>query len=394
MPAEHEGEDGRVARRLDGIRPFRVMEILARARELERAGRHIVHMEIGEPDFPTPAPVTAAGIAALEAGQTHYTPALGLPALREAISAFYRERFGVVVAPERIAVTPGASGALQLALAALLDAGERVLLPDPGYPCNRHFVRLLGGEAVPLAVDAAQGYQPTAAQIDEHWQAGTAGVVLASPSNPGGALIAPAELARIHAVVRARRGFLLVDEIYQCLVYDGAPTTALELGEDLVVVNSFSKYFDMTGWRLGWLVAPPALMPAIDRLAQNLFLAAPTPAQHAALAAFGADTTAVLERRRDELRQRRDYLYGALRELGFGIPLLPAGAFYLYADCSRFSEDSESFCARLLERAGVAVTPGSDFGEHRAGQHVRFAYTAPLETLREGVGRLRAFLRP
>lgn len=394
MTAEYAGEEGcRTARRLGGIQPFRVMEILARARALERAGRHIVHMEIGEPDFPTPAPVTAAGIGALEAGHTHYTPALGLPVLREAISAFYRQRFSVAVAPERIAVTPGASGALQLALAALLNPGERVLLPDPGYPCNRHFVRLFGAEAVAVPVDAAQHYQPLAAQIDAHWQAGTTGVMLASPSNPSGAVIEPGELERIHGIVRRRRGFLLVDEIYQCLAYEGAPQTALRLGEDVIVVNSFSKYFNMTGWRLGWLVAPPALMPAIDRLAQNLFLAAPTPAQHAALAAFGADTTAILERRRSELQERRDYLCAALRELGFGIPLLPAGAFYLYADCSRFSVDSERFCAELLERAGVAVTPGGDFGEHRAAHHVRFAYTSPLDALREGVDRLRAFLR-
>ncbi len=393
MKTEHDGSGCRIAQRLSGIEPFRVMEILARARALERAGRHIVHMEIGEPDFPTPAPVTAAGVAALNAGCTHYTAALGLPALREAIAAFYQARFGVDVAPERIAVTPGASGALQLALAALLDPGEQVLLPDPGYPCNRHFVRLYGGEAVAMAVDAAARYQPTAAQIDAHWQPGTAGVMLASPSNPSGAVIAPQELARMREVVRRRGGFLLVDEIYQCLVYDGAPATALTLGDDVIVVNSFSKYFNMTGWRLGWLVAPLELMPAIDRLAQNLFLAAPTPAQHAALAAFGADTLAILEQRRCELKERRDYLFAALRELGFGIPACPPGAFYLYADCSRFSNDGARFCADLLERAGVAVTPGSDFGEYRAAHHVRFAYTAPLATLREGVERLRSFLR-
>lgn len=394
MSAEDEGNAAHSsAQRLSGIQPFRVMEILARARALEQAGRSVVHMEIGEPDFPTPAPVTAAGIAALEAGHTHYTPALGLPALREAISAFYRARFGVDVAPERIAVTPGASGALQLALAVLLNPGERVLLPDPGYPCNRHFVRLFGGEAVPVAVDAAQHYQPTAAQIEAHWQPATAGVMLASPANPSGAVIAPAELARMHRIVRERRGFLIVDEIYQCLVYDGVADTALRLGDDVIVVNSFSKYFNMTGWRLGWLVAPPALMPAIDRLAQNLFLAAPTPAQYAALAAFGADTLEILEQRRCELKERRDYLFGALRELGFGMSACPPGAFYLYADCSRFSTDSARFCADLLEHAGVAVTPGDDFGEHRAAHHVRFAYTSPLETLRQGVERLRVFLQ-
>lgn len=379
------------ARRARAIRPFQAMEILARARALERAGRSIVHMEIGEPDFPTPHPVVRAAVAALHAGRTRYTPALGLPELREAISGHYA-RSGLAIDPARIVVTPGASGALQAALAAVLDPGARVLMADPGYPCNRNFVRLLEGEPVGIPVGEAAGYQLTAQEVATHWGPGTAGVMLASPSNPTGTVIAPAEMGRIVDAVRERGGFTIVDEIYHGLVYEGRADSSLRHGEDILVINSFSKYFNMTGWRLGWLVAPPALVPVIDRLAQNLFLAAPTPAQYGALAAFGEETLQVLEQRREVLRGRRDFLLAALRDLGFGIPLTPAGAFYLYADCTGFTDDSHRFSLDLLEQAGVAVTPGCDFGDHRAGRHVRFAYTTSMEDLELGVERLGRYL--
>ncbi|MBK8163160.1 MAG: pyridoxal phosphate-dependent aminotransferase [Gammaproteobacteria bacterium] len=381
-----------VARRMDEIAPFHVMDVLARARALERAGRTIVHMEIGEPDFATPAPVIEAGMRALRAGLTHYTPATGLPGLRAAIAGFYRSREGIEVDPGRIVVTPGASGALQLILGVLLNPGDRVLMADPGYPCNRHFVRMFEGEAAGVPVDAATGYQLTAALLEAHWTPDTRAVLLASPSNPTGTLIAPDELARIAALAEARGAALIVDEIYQGLVYEGRAETALHQRGTVFVLNSFSKYFCMTGWRIGWLVAPERFIPAIDRLAQNIFLATSTPAQHAALACFEPATLALLEQRREEFRTRRDFLLPALRGLGFDIPVTPQGAFYLYADCSRHAADSYAFCLDLLERAGVAITPGRDFGHHRPERHVRFAYTTALDQLGLGVERLGEYL--
>jgi aspartate/methionine/tyrosine aminotransferase len=384
----------RLSRRVRDIEPFQVMDILARARTMEAAGRSIVHMEIGEPDFPTPPPIVAEGIRALREGHTHYTPALGVMALREAISAYYRESYGVDVPAARIAVTPGASGALQLVLSLLINPGDQVLLTDPGYPCNRHLVRLAGGEVAVLNVGAESDYQPTVAQVAAAWSERSAALLLASPANPTGTLIASTVLEDIVAAVAERQGCLIVDEIYHGLVYRDEPVaTALALSDQVFVVNSFSKYFGMTGWRLGWLVVPERYVPHVDKLAQNLFLAASTPAQYAALAAFAAETIAVLEERRREFARRRDYLLGALRELGFAIPVTPGGAFYIYADCRRFSSDSFAFAADILQRAGVAVTPGSDFGENHSERYLRFAYTTSLDKLEEGVRRLADFLR-
>ncbi len=381
----------RFASRLAGIEPFRVMAILARARALEAQGRSIVHMEIGEPDFPAAPGIVAAGIAALTAGHTHYTPALGLPALRAAIAANYAPACHVDAA--RVVVTPGASGALQLVLAVLLNPGDQVLMADPGYPCNRHFVRLFEGEAVSIAVGPETHYQLNAELIRRHWTPKTVAVLLASPSNPTGTLVPPTELARIVATVRELGGVLIVDEIYHGLTYGVEAVSVLAHSNDVFVINSFSKYYGMTGWRLGWVVAPDVYVSALDKLAQNIFLAASTPAQHAALAAFTAPVRQELEKRRAIFRTRRDYLLPALRALGFDIPVTPEGAFYLYADGSRFTDDSERFARELLERAGVAITPGSDFGSHRARQHVRFSYANAQEHLEEGVRRLGEFLR-
>jgi aspartate/methionine/tyrosine aminotransferase len=374
------------------IQPFHVMALLGRARELEAAGRSIIHMEIGEPDFVTPQPVIDAGIRALAAGYTHYTPAVGLAALRERIAGFYADRYGVSVEPERIVVTPGASAALQLVMAVLVNPGDRVLMADPGYPCNRNFVYLVNGEPVGIPVTAATGYQPSLEQVEAHWSQNTAALLVASPSNPTGTLLDADTLQALHDFTGSRGGALVVDEIYHGLVYGESAATALAVSEEVFVINSFSKYFGMTGWRLGWLVAPRAMVPEIDKLAQNLFLAAPTLAQHAALRAFDADNLEILESRRQAFRERRDYLLPALRELGFGIPVTPAGAFYLYADCSRFTADSYTFSQRLLEEAGVAITPGTDFGTFRPERHVRFAYTTSVENLQEGVRRLQDFL--
>ncbi len=385
--------DSRLSRRMAGIEPFHVMDILARARRMDARGQDVVHMEVGEPDFSTPEPITAAGICALQEGRTHYTAATGLPALREAISAYYADRFGVHVDPGRIVVTPGASGALQLVLAALVDPGDKVLMPDPGYPCNRHMVRLFEGEAVSLGVKASQDFSLANDQVIRNWDSRTRALMVATPANPTGRLMELKQLEQLYNAVLAPDGAFIVDEIYQGLVYEHPVETALSLGEDnLFVVNSFSKFFGMTGWRLGWVVAPQDYVPALDRLAQNIFLAAPTPAQHAALAAFQPETLDILEQRRQIFQQRRDYLYDALTELGLRLGSKPEGAFYLYADVSRFSNDSFDFCRRLLEQARVAITPGRDFGSYRAEKYVRFAYTTGMDRLQLGVERLRAFL--
>ncbi|RRQ20661.1 pyridoxal phosphate-dependent aminotransferase [Thiohalobacter thiocyanaticus] len=380
------------AARLSEIRPFHVMRLLERARELEAQGRDVVHMEIGEPDFPTPAPVIEAGCRALAEGRVHYTPARGLAPLRAAVSHYYRDRYGVEVDPARILITPGATGALQLVLAALVDPGRRVMLTDPGYPCNRNLVRLFEGLAQPVPTGPDAGYQLTPALAAAHWQTDTAALLVATPANPSGTLLTDGELAGLAALSRERGAALIVDEIYQGLTYDTEDVTALALGEDIFVINSFSKYFGMTGWRLGWLVAPPDYAAELDVLAQNLFLAAPTVSQWAALAAFGEDTRILLEQRREAFQQRRDFLLPALRRLGFDIPVTPQGAFYLYANCRRLTDDSFDLSHRLLEEAGVAVTPGIDFGDYRAGEHVRFAYTTSLDALEKGVERLRRFL--
>ncbi|HSQ03968.1 MAG TPA: pyridoxal phosphate-dependent aminotransferase [Burkholderiales bacterium] len=381
-----------LARRMAGIEPFHVMELLARARLLEAQGRSIVHMEIGEPDFPTPQPVCEAGIEALRKGELFYTPALGLPELRVAISGFYRTRYGVEIAPERVIVTSGSSGALLLALAVLVDPGARVLLADPGYPANRHFVRMLDGEPVGVPVGPDSVYQLTAELLEHHWDERTVAAVVATPSNPTGTLSSAPDIARMAAYAARHRGALIVDEIYHGLVYEGDTRTALSCSDEIFVINSFSKYFNMTGWRLGWMVAPERYVRDIDKLSQNIYLAAPTPSQFAALAAFAPQTLAILDERREEFRRRRDYLLPALRKLGFDVPCTPQGAFYIYAGCSGLTSDSYAFALDLLERAGVAITPGIDFGSYRSSEHVRFAYTRPIAGLEEGVQRIEAFL--
>ncbi len=382
---------GVVAKRLALIQPFHVMALLGRARELEARGRSIIHMEIGEPDFITPEPVIQAGVQALEQGRTHYTPSVGLPELRQAIARSYQEWFGVQVDPGRIVVTPGASGALQLILACLVDAGSQVLMADPGYPCNRNFVFLFDGEPVGVPVGPEQHYQLSARLVEQYWTGQTRAALIATPSNPTGTVIPQSGLQDLLDVVRHRQGYLIVDEIYQNLCYGSTPRTALSLGDDVFVINSFSKYFGMTGWRLGWLVAPEAFIDYLDALAQNLFLAAPTVAQYAALAAFEPDAMAILEQRRREFQARRDFLLPALQEIGFDISVEPEGAFYLYANCSRFTDDSFAFAADLLEKAGVAITPGIDFGHYQANRHVRFAYTTSIEQLEQGVERIRNY---
>jgi aspartate/methionine/tyrosine aminotransferase len=380
----------RQAARIARIQPFHVMEVLAKAKALERAGHDVIHLEIGDPDFPTPAPIVARAQAALAAGKTRYTPAEGLPELRALIAEHYPSQ--ARPAPEQVAVVPGSSAALLVACAILLDPGDEVLLADPGYPCNANFIELLGGVPVRIPCGPETDYQPTPAMLRARWGPRTRAVLLGSPANPSGAVIAPERMGALADTVRELGGTLIVDEIYHGLVYGAPVRTALHEGEDIFVVNSFSKYYGMTGWRLGWLVAPAPYQDAVARLCQNLFISAPTLAQHAALAAFEPETRAELERRREVFRERRDFLVPALRELGFGVPVSPGGAFYVYADISALADDSQRFAEALLTQSDVAITPGRDFGSYRQQAHVRFSYAAPMQQLQQAVERLRAWM--
>ena len=377
---------------MERIVPFYVMDLLARAKELEAEGRSVIHMEVGEPDFISPEPVIEAGKNALYAGHTGYTAATGIPELRRAISDHYARQFSIRVDPARIIVTPGSSGALQLVMSVLIDPGQEVLMTDPGYPCNKNFVELVSGVPVGVPVGAATNYQLNCGLIEEHWGEKSRAVMVATPSNPTGTVVEREEMSRICATVRERGGHLLVDEIYQGLVYGENTYSALELADDIFVINSFSKYFGMTGWRLGWVVAPEAYVESLDTLAQNLFLSCASMSQYAALEAFSPGCLEVLEQRREEFRRRRDFLLPALQEIGFRIPVTPQGAFYLYADSSGLTDDSFSFAYELLEAQGVAITPGRDFGVNKPEHHVRFAYTNSIENMAEGVRRIRKFL--
>lgn len=368
------------------------MELLTRAQALQAQGRDIIHMEVGEPDFPTPQPVTEAALRFLAESQVHYTPALGLPALREAISAFYAENYAAKVPAERILITAGASGALLLAIAALTNPGDEWLLTDPGYPCNRQFIQAFNGVVQTLEVDATSDFQPTLQQVASAWQTRTKGLLIASPSNPTGTLIDDRVLDSLADEVATRGGSLIVDEIYQGLVYGQEASSVLSRRDDVFVVNSFSKYFGMTGWRLGWLVVPEGYARHIEMLAQHLFIAPSTPAQYAALAAFSAQTLAILEERRAIFAQRRDALLKGLRNAGLGIDTEPRGAFYVYANVSALCDDSMELAHRLLEQAGVATTPGLDFGTYRAREHLRIAYTADITRIEDAVARIRAAL--
>lgn len=371
------------------IEPFHVMALLQRANELQQAGHDVIHLEIGEPDFTTAEPIVAAGQAALAAGHTNYTPALGLPQLREAISGYYQTRYGLSVPAQRIVVTSGGSGALLLASALLVDPGKHWLLADPGYPCNRNFLRLVEGGAQMVPVGPETNYQLTPDLVQRYWDDSCVGALVASPANPTGTVLSREELQALSQSVSDKRGHLLVDEIYHGLTYGMDAPSVLEVDNNAFVLNSFSKYFGMTGWRLGWLVAPEDAVPELEKMAQNFFISAPTLSQYAALACFEPEAQAIFEQRRDEFAARRDYLLPALRELGFKIEVEPQGAFYLYADISAFGGDAFEFCRYFLENQHVAITPGVDFGRHKSSQHVRFAYTRPIPRLQEAVARIK-----
>lgn len=413
----------RYAKRLDDIQPFRVVEVLSRAKALESIGHDIVHMQAGEPDFATAKPIVDAGIAALRNGATHYSDAKGLWELREAIAAYYQADYGVSVDPNRIMITPGASGALLLLAGLLIDAGDKLLMADPGYPCNRNFMRLVEGEGLLVPVTAADNFQLNADLVNQYWCDGdstgknstgknttgsTVGALVASPANPTGTVINKQELAALFNAVDRRGGHLLVDEIYHGLDFpltdDNIPgseqlntervaPSILEITDQAFVINSFSKYFGMTGWRLGWLVAPEWACPKLEILAQNLFISMSTMAQYAALKCFEQETRDILDQRRDEFKRRCELLLPALRELGFIVPAPPAGGLYIYADVSpflgRFGEDSQAFCLKMLEEHGLAITPGTDFGHYQCNNYVRFAFTTSSERLLVAIERMQ-----
>jgi aspartate/methionine/tyrosine aminotransferase len=392
----------RISRRAERIEPFYVMEVAKAAtriaREVAHTDRPMIFLNIGEPDFTAPPLVREAAERAIRDGRTQYTDAMGLDRLRERISGWYAERFGVAVPARRLVVTAGASAALLLACLALIEAGDEILMPDPSYPCNRHFVSAAEGDAVLIPTTAQERYQLSAAKVEEHWGPKTRGVLLASPSNPTGTSIHPDELRRIHAFVQGKGGITLLDEIYLGLSYeDTFGHTGLAMDDQVVSINSFSKYFNMTGWRLGWMVVPEVLVPALERLAQNLFICPSTVAQHAALACFEPESIAEYERRRSEFKARRDWFIPQLQAMGLAVPVMPDGAFYAWADCSEAArrigvQGSWDFAFEAMKRAHVAVTPGRDFGSADTSRFIRFSTANSMAQLHEAAARLKGLL--
>jgi aspartate/methionine/tyrosine aminotransferase len=392
----------RISQRAQRIEPFYVMEMAKAAQRIAHDARNsdqpMVFLNIGEPDFTAPPQVQAAAERAIQDGRTQYTNALGLDALRERISGWYASRFGVQVPARRIVVTAGASGALLLASMALIEEGDEVLMPDPSYPCNRHFVSAAQGKAVLLPTDASQRFQLSAAQVQAHWNDHTRGVLLASPSNPTGTSVAAAELKAIHQVVQQRGGITLVDEIYLGLSHDDAfGQTALAIDDQIISINSFSKYFHMTGWRLGWLVVPDELVPVMERLAQNLFICPSTVSQYAALACFEDATLAIYEERRAAFKARRDSFIPMLNAMGLTVPVMPDGAFYAWADCRNVCQrlglkDSWALAEHLMQNAHVAITPGRDFGIYAPDDFVRFSTASSLHDLQTAAQRIQNLL--
>jgi aspartate/methionine/tyrosine aminotransferase len=370
----------------------------ALAAEVAHTEAPMIFLNIGEPDFTAPPEVQEAACQAVRDGKTHYTQATGMLALRERISDWYRQRFNVKVPASRIVVTAGASAALQLACLALIESGDEILMPDPSYPCNRHFVSAADGTAILIPTTAAERFQLSADKVQAAWGENTRGVLLASPSNPTGTSIHPDELRRIHTVVSNKGGVTLVDEIYLGLSFEPQyGQTALSLDEDIISINSFSKYFNMTGWRLGWMVVPERIVPVIERLAQNLFICPSTISQYAALACFEAGSMAEYERRRAEFKARRDYFISALNDLGLTVPVMPDGAFYAWADCTTACnklgvKDSWDLSFELMKQAHVAVTPGRDFGVANTHNFIRFSTASSMPQLQAAVERLKALL--
>lgn len=382
----------RLAARTNEFLTFQVVELFKQAQALQAAGKDIISLGIGEPDFTAPPQVVEALQRAAQAGQSGYSAPAGLMPLREAIAQFYHDQFGATINPKRVIVTAGASGALTLACAALVNPGGEVLMPDPSYPANSNFVLAAGGRPRLIPSSADKRFQLSAQDVAHHWTEATQGVLVASPSNPTGTSIDHGELARLLGEVRARHGFAIVDEIYLGLSYEGQPRSALTLDDDIIVINSFSKYFHMTGWRLGWMIVPEDMVAPVEKIAGSLAICAPTLAQHAALACFTPDALRTFEHRREAFKQRRDYLLPEFARLGLKVPVKPDGAFYIYADISDLGTDSASFSQRLLLEAGIAAVPGLDFGPAHGHHTMRFSYATGLDRLEEAVARMGKLL--
>ncbi len=382
----------RLAKRTEQVVPFYAVELFKQASALNAQGRDIISLGIGEPDFTAPAQVVETLNRASQAGLSGYTPPAGIAPLRDAIAQYYRQHFAAKVDPDRVIVTAGASGALLLATMALINPGDEVLMPDPSYPANQNFITAAGGIARLIPCSAQQRFQLDAASIREHWGPATRGVLIASPSNPTGTTIARQDLKDLIAEVKQRNGFVIMDEIYLGLYYGNTPQSALALDDGIVIINSFSKYFHMTGWRLGWMIAPPHMVPALEKLAASLAICAPSLAQHAAITCFEPEVMRIYDNRRLSFKQRRDYLLPELERLGLRVPVVPDGAFYIYADIRQHSQDSDDFSQRLLREAGVAAVPGRDFGPAHAPHSLRFSYTTGLDRLQEAVQRMERFL--
>ena len=380
------------ANRAREMESFKVMDLLKRASELSATGRDIVHLGAGEPDFGASPMVIERAKQLLDSQALSYTAAGGIQPLREAIAQFHQQRYGHTISASQVLVTAGASAGLMLAFALVAEKGTNFLMADPAYPCNRQFLRLVEAQAKLVPVDHQHNFQLNAELVEQHWDSCTAGVLIASPANPTGAVIDPDELVKIAALVKAKGGQLIVDEIYHGLTYGASAPTAISIDPDAIVINSFSKFFGMTGWRLGWLVASTEAIAVMEKMTQNLFISASTLAQYAALAAFEPESMALFESRRLELQARRDLLLSGLLDLGFKVPLAPEGAFYIYADASELTCDSFSWCWRLLEEAGVVASPGADFGHNNAERFVRFAYTTSQERIREALQRIARFI--
>ena len=403
------------ASRATAISPFLAMAYGEKATALEQQGKDVIRLNLGEPDFGAPAPVLAAIKQSLDAPNFPYTSALGLPALREAISQFYKTKHGVAVSSSRLVVTAGASGALLLTSAALVEPGDNVILGDPSYPCNRRFLNAFGAEVTLVPTRSEDNFQLTATSVAENWQHNTKGVLIASPANPTGTAIDSEELLKIGEFCKSKGGFLVVDEIYLDLSLSAKPdihtdasasqSTTLtdtklktvlantELQETVVVINSFSKYFGMTGWRLGWCVVPEAMTPIVEKLAQNLFICPSTLSQKAALACFTPEALEQCEQNRKTLAERASLVFDALQNMGLSLETKPDGAFYAYINIKRTGLNAIEFCDSLLSRYHVALTPGNDFGEHNAHHYVRLSFATNTERLNEGLSRLAKFVQ-
>lgn len=379
-----------ISKKLEKITPFYVMELLEEAKRMESAGEDIVHMEIGEPDFSTPEPIKEAALQAIRDNRTFYTESLGLPELREKVAEYYHRNQGVDVSPKRIVITNGTSGAFSLLAAVLLGRNRSLVISDPGYPCYRNFGLLAGADLVSVPIDETSGFRILPSMIDQLKRRPHL-VMIANPSNPTGTIYDADSLLSLYDSVTARKGVLLIDEIYRGLTYEGEFRSGVAISDDVIVVDGFSKVYAMTGWRLGWMVVPEVLVRPIQKVSQNVYISAPTVSQHAALAAF--DAVDDVEQMKIKYRERRAYLTSQLETLGFQLPAWPQGAFYIYAGIQRWNLDSMLFVKRALSEARVALTPGYDFGAYRAEQFVRFSYATDKSRLEEGCGRLNGWLR-